>query len=237
MIQAKDVIAIQLALVKEEIDFAYHTAYQKSINRNTANTWQKNRSAFRKFTDLFAGDLAKNLVRYWAKQQNILLTDYDQIRTDNFNKPDEFDLRYKDKIIEVKSSIEKHTSVVENLIQKRRIIIYSQKEFAAIIIQVFYVFENEEGKSFFSDTELLNDANFKEKHQIFTRQDFVSSFIKHAPKAFLMGFLTKEMAQDKKNEVFKYGNKEIEGDKEREYLDFFVKDGFPLEELIDFLDN
>jgi hypothetical protein len=32
MIQAKDVIALQLALVKEEIDFAYHTAYHKSIN-------------------------------------------------------------------------------------------------------------------------------------------------------------------------------------------------------------
>ena len=237
MIQAKDVIAINLSLVKEEIDFAYNTAFQKSKNRNTANTWQKNRSAFRKFTDLFAGDLAKNLVRHWVKQQNIVLTDYDQIRTDQFTKPDEFDLRYKDKIIEVKSSIEKHTFVIENLIQKRRFIIYPQKEFAAIIIQVFYVFENEEGKNFFSDTELLTDEDFKEKHHIFTRQDFVNTFIKHAPKALLMGFVTKEMAEEKRNKLFKYGNKAIEGDKERDYIDFFIIDGFPLKELKDFLVN
>jgi hypothetical protein len=48
MKQAKDVITINLILVTEERDIAYHIAYQKSKNRNTANTWQKNRSSFRK---------------------------------------------------------------------------------------------------------------------------------------------------------------------------------------------
>jgi hypothetical protein len=59
MKQAKDVITTNLILVTEKKDFAYLTAYQKSKNRNTDNTWQKNRSSFRKCTDLFAGDLAK----------------------------------------------------------------------------------------------------------------------------------------------------------------------------------
>ena len=235
MIEAKDVIAINLSLVKEEIDFAYNTAYKKSKNRNTANTWQKNRSAFRKFTDLFAGDLAKNLVRHWAKQQSIILTDYDQVRTDLFTKPDEFDLRYQDKIIEVKSSIEKHTCVIEKLIEKRRFIIYPKKEFTDIIVQVFYVFNNDEGKKFFTDMESFSDDDFKEKHQIFTRQSFVSAFIKYAPKALLMGFVTKEMAEEKKNQLFKYGNEQISGDQERDYIDFLIKDGFPISQLPKYL--
>jgi hypothetical protein len=85
-------------------------------------------------------------VRYWDKQQNITLTDYDQIRIDNFIKPDEFALSYQHRKIEVKSSIENCTSLLEDIVQKRRFIIYPQKEFEAIIIQVFYVFENEEEK-------------------------------------------------------------------------------------------
>jgi hypothetical protein len=235
MIEVLNVKGIELASVKDEIDFAYHTAYQKSINRNTANTWQKNRSGFRKFTDLFAGDLAKNLVRNWLKQQHITVIDYDQIRTDNFNKPDEFDLKHHQIIIEVKSSIEKHSSEIENLLEKRRFIIYPQKEFADIIVQVFYVFENEEGKNFFSDMELLADDDLKEKHQIYKRQDFVNAFIKHAPKALLMGFVTKAMAQENKKAIFKYGNNQLDGDLERDYINFLLKDGYPTEQLHQFL--
>jgi hypothetical protein len=235
MITEKDIIEIALSTIPEEVQFAYNTSDAKSKKNNTANTWQSGRSEFKKFTDLFPGDLAKNIVRYEAKKNGIEFIDYDKIRTDNFMYNDKYDLSYTNKFIEVKSSIEKYSNALVTLINSRRFIVYPNREISDLIFQVFYVFENNEGKVFFADMEILSDIQYQTKYNIKSKSDFVASFIKYAPKGCIMGFITKEMAIKKKDEIFNFSNSSVQGDSNRKYIDFFIKDGLPFNTLKSYL--
>jgi len=235
MIKANDIIEIALASIPEEVDFAFQTSDAKSKKSNTANTWQSGRSEFKKFTDLFPGDLAKNIVRHAASKQGIQFIDYDKIRTDNFQYNDKFDLSIGNQFIEVKSSIEKYNNSLATLIDSRRFIVYPDREISNLIFQVFYVFENHAGKSFFTDMEKLPDLQFQSKYSITSKKSFVESFIKYSPNGCIMGFITKEMAMKRKEEIFNYSNSSVEGDSKRKYIDFFIKDGIPFLELAKYL--
>jgi hypothetical protein len=235
MITVDDIIKIVLETIPEEINFAYITSDAKSKKNNTANTWQSGRSEFKKFTDLFPGDLAKNIVRYAAKLNNIDFIDYDKIRTDNFQYSDKFDLSISNKFIEVKSSIEKYNNALTTLIDSRRFIVYPNKPISDLIFQVYYVFDNSSGKAFFSDMENLKDDEFKNKYQISSKTEFVRNFIKYSPIGCIMGFITKEMALEKQKEIFNYSNNTVDGDKERDYIDFFIKNGIPFNELKNYI--
>ncbi|KAA6340817.1 hypothetical protein EZS27_011335 [termite gut metagenome] len=235
MITEKDIIEIVLSTIPEEVDFAFVTSDIKSKKNNTANTWQSGRSEFKKFTDLFPGDLAKNIVRYAANKRGIEFLDYDRIRTDNFQYNDKFDLSISNKFIEVKSSIEKYNNAIVTLINSRRFMIYPDREISDIIFQVFYIFEDNEGKFFFIDMEKLSDIEYQVKYSINSKKTFVDNFIKYAPKGCIMGFITKEIALKKKNEIFNYSNSSVQGDKARKYIDFFIKDGIPFNDLKHYL--
>lgn len=237
-IELKDLVLIELDLsnkeILDEINFAIKTAKQKSIKNNTQNTWQKNRSSLKKFTDLFPGDLAKNLVRKQILEKfNIELIDYDKIRTDDFQNNDLFDLKYKSKEIEVKSSIEKYTNKLENLIKNRRIIVYSTRKITDIVFQVFYIFENFDGKKFFVDMEILNENEFKNTYNINSIKDFVKLFLKYSPKAYIMGFMNKkqikEIISEGKNITLQ--NSQIIGEKKRDYGDLFISRAKPFEDI------
>lgn len=93
-----------------EVEWALRTAYLKT--NNTIDTWQ-NRSQCKRFTNLFLGDLAKNLFKTFIinqrPQYENFIVEYDLIRSDEFRNRDEFDLKIvnngRECNIEVKSSI------------------------------------------------------------------------------------------------------------------------------------
>jgi hypothetical protein len=231
MITENDIIEIALAPLTDEVNFAFQTSDIKSRKNNTANTWQSGRSEFKKFTDLFPGDLAKNIVRYAASKEGIEFIDYDKIRTDNFQYNDKFDLSLKNQFIEVKSSVEKYTNSLTTLVSSRRFIVYPNREISDLIFQVFYIFESFEGKNFFTDMEKLTDIQFQEKYNINSKKSFIDNFMKYSPKGCIMGFITKEMALKKRDEIFNYSNHSVQGDSKRNYIDFFIKDGIPFSDL------
>lgn len=231
MITENDIVEIALAPLSDEVHFAFQTSDIKSKKNNTANTWQSGRSEFKKFTDLFPGDLAKNIVRYAASKEGIEFIDYDKIRTDNFLYNDKFDLSLKNQFIEVKSSVEKYTNSLTTLVSSRRFIVYPNREISDLIFQVFYIFESFEGKNFFTDMEKLTDIQFQEKYNINSKKSFIDSFMKYSPKGCIMGFITKEMALKKRDEIFNYSNQTVQGDNNRNYIDFFIKDGIPFSDL------
>jgi len=232
MVTIQDIVSIPLYNIQEEVEFAYTSAFAKSRYTNTQNTWQSNRSAFRKFTDLFPGDLAKNVVRRYLASKEIELIDYDKIRTDNFRSNDLFDLKFGNKIIEVKSSVEKYDANSSNLVSNRRIIIYANRPLSDYIIQVFYAYKDFPCKSFFTDMEKMNESQFKQKYKILNERDFVDLFINCSPNALIMGFVTKADAQGKLNEVFTYRNANDSNDNKRNYVNFFIKDSKKIADLV-----
>lgn len=235
MITKKDIIKIKILDITDEANFAFVTSIKKSKKENTANTWQSKRSSFKKFTDLFPGDLAKNIVRFILEQKGLIVQDYDKIRTDDFRFNDKFDLKFKDKEIEVKSSIEKYSNDIENLIVNRRYIVYPNRNISDLIFQVFYVFENQTGKDFFNDMEQLDEKSFISKYALTSKKVFVQKFVEFSPCAYVMGFITKSMALEKKNDVFIYSNDSIKEDNNRSYIDFFINEGLSFSVVKEYL--
>jgi hypothetical protein len=216
MIEEKDVIKIDLRGLPDEIDFAIMTAKIKSRKENTANTWQKNRSSFRKFTDLFPGDLAKNIVRIYLALNDISTQDYDKERTDDFKYPDKYDLQYQQKIFEIKSSIEKYNSDMGVIINNRNFIIYKGKELKDIIIQVFFIFSDGEGKTFLNDLEKCEEEDFKKKYNIKSEDDFIELFLKYSPYAYILGFVLSEDVDT--TEKYSVQTTQIKSDFKRDYV-------------------
>lgn len=232
MVSEKDIIKINLVEYRDELNFAFKTAKLKANKDNTQNTWQSERSSFRKFTDLFPGDLAKNVVRRFFDAKSITLIDYDKIRTDNFEQHDLFDLKHNELVIEVKSSVEKTSNFLNDIIKKRRIIIYPNKRLSEIIIQVFYLFKDDSCKSFLNDMEKLAEDLFKEKYHIHDETDFTRKFVACSPEAFIMGYVTKEVATTRMKNIFTYTNSEDKHDHHRDYIDFLIQDANPISSLV-----
>ncbi|MCF7559410.1 hypothetical protein L3X39_02085 [Sabulilitoribacter multivorans] len=235
MVTKNDIIKIKILDIANEVNFAFITSYKKSNKENTANTWQPKRSPFKKFTDLFPGDLAKNIVRFLLEQKNLIIQDYDKIRTDNFRFNDKFDLKFNNKEIEVKSSIEKYSNDIQNLIVNRRYIVYPNRNISDLIFQVFYIFENQNGKEFFNDMEQLDEKSFISKYSLSSKKVFVQKFVEFSPCAYVMGFITKSMALQKKNDVFVYSNDSIKEDNNRSYIDFFINEGLSFSVIKEYL--
>jgi hypothetical protein len=235
MIEENDVVKVDLRGLPEEIDFASMTAKIKSQKNNTANTWQKNRSSFRKFTDLFPGDLAKNIVRIYLALNDINTRDYDKERTDDFKYPDKFDLQYEEKFFEIKSSIEKYNSDMAVIINNRNFIIYRGKELKDIIIQVFFIFSDENGKTFLNDLEKCEEKDFKEKYDIQSEDDFIELFIKYSPSTYILGFVLSKDIDPTKN--YSVQTTQIKSDFKRDYVKQIIKEGRPMKELVTMLKN
>ncbi len=232
MVSRSDVVKISIADYSDEIEFAIFTADKKSKRSNTANTWQKGRGEFKKFTDLFPGDLAKNMVRAHAKNQKLELNDYDKIRTDNFRYQDRFDLMFNNKKIEVKSSLEKINNSAYTLLNKRRFMVYADREVCDLIVQVYFVYESNEGKDFFHDIEKTEEAFFRTKYNINSKEEFVKQFISHSPSALIMGFITRNMVKENKKELFNFSDRKVAGDQMRSYVNIFIKEGIPFSEFV-----
>ncbi len=130
-----------------EIEWAFQTAYFKT--KNTIDTWQQ-RSACKRFTNIFLGDLAKNLLKSFILLHRPsfikFIVEYDTVRNDNFLQPDEYDLKIiKGDIfynIEIKSSGEKYTNNISKLLNDRRIIVNVNnihQHFEDFLVQVIFV--------------------------------------------------------------------------------------------------
>lgn len=102
------------------------------------DTFVRNRSTFEKYQHSFVGDLAKLIVKHWLEENDLEVTDYDDVREDNWKssrKP--FDLQVKKRSLEIKSSIAKKPDIGwvlknENIIQPSKL---KAKE---ITVQVFF---------------------------------------------------------------------------------------------------
>lgn len=222
--------------LKEEIEFAKHTAEEKSKGNRTYDKF-KERTSFERFMNLFPGDLAKNLFRKELnKRFGINLVDYDKIREDRFEKFDLFDLKIEIESqeieIEVKSSIEKSllNSNKNKLIEYRRIIIYNERGIKDIIVQVLFVPKDEKCLKFAKDYGRINSGeepislkDFKELYSINNESDFIDFFI-NCMEACITGFITKEIAQ----EIHESMPFQPDGEEKREYLNIFIKDAFPI---------
>jgi len=225
--------------LNEEIARAKYTAKQKAIGNRTFDKF-KNRTSFERFMNLFTGDLAKNLFRKLVEDKfGINLIDYDQIRKDNFEKYDLFDLKYETENceieIEVKSSVEKYSRDKDNLIEKRRIIVYDEKGIKDIIVQVLFIPKDKQCLNFAKDYGNIDSGEnpvtleeFKKKHSINDEDDFVDKF-RNCMEACIMGFITEEYVREV-NEKMPF---QREGESPRDYLNIYIKDSFPIQCLVE----
>lgn len=178
----------------KEIDWAFKTAKIKT--ENTVNSY-KQRTSLEKFSNIFLGDLAKNLVKTFltseVKESEKYLVEYDLIRKDNFKYHDKYDLKFKDENqsfnIEVKSSGEKYSKNVDNLFNRRIIINKGNmhEKIEPIVFQVIFVPKD---LNFFKDETLekYKDFNFETAIE-FYKEEFVSQDI----KPYIVGYANEKM--------------------------------------------
>jgi hypothetical protein len=103
----------------QSIEWAFKTA--KAKIKNTVDSY-KVRNPLQRFSNIFLGDLAKNLVKEFfineIKDIKKIMKEYDLERKDNFIYPDKYDLKFENGItnfnIEIKSSGEKYSKNPEN---------------------------------------------------------------------------------------------------------------------------
>ena len=220
-------------LIKDEINWAYITAKNKF--NFTKDFWP--RGCLTRFFDFFFGDLAKNIVKVFLLSQNpnLKIIEYDQVRIDNFEKPDEYDLKIGDFEIEVKSSLEKYTDKLETMLNERRIIIGLYKPNEPIPdyrVQVFFI-----------PMKLDNYWDFMQKNKCrcmkySVHEDFI---LKKIPAMldeidiFIAGWIKKDdesrMLALKNRGILRMKNFKL-GKSHREYLNFFIKDTRKLDDLV-----
>ena len=203
---------------------AIFSATMKAKNKNTANTWQQ-RTPFQQFTDLFPGDLAKNVVAdYLNVIQSIVTVNYDKVRTDGFKYNDQYDLLLGQDKIEVKSSLEKQLQNPKAIKNNRRIIIYSELQgISAYIFQVYYLTKNS-SSTFCNDLERLKEDELKTKYSISSEADFARVF-ENEVNAYIMAYTDRAQAEIYKRErrFFTFGAPR-QGETKRQYLDLYLRD-------------
>lgn len=205
----------------------------------TKDYWE--RGCITRFFDFFFGDLAKKLVGLFLiqKDNTLDIIDYDDIRDDNFQYPDKFDLKVKNYEIEIKSSLEKYTNSEEIVYNKRRIIIglyYNKTHIPDYRVQVFFI-----------PKDVLNFWDFMQKDgckclNFSNHSNFIDSKIHTIlddVRIFLMGWIRKEDEIKKINsmqEKLKVFNNASQTS-EREYINFFLNETRGLDELVIELQN
>lgn len=211
-----------MAECQPEVQWARETAYRKT--NHTANTWQP-RTACKKFTNIFLGDLAKNIFKKFVISNNPdtenFLIEYDRIRTDDFQNNDQFDLKLicnnKECTIEVKSSGEKSINKPIEIYNKRRIIINfgnSHEHYDCICAQIMFVPED---LAFFKneDVTCTSLADFADQ--------YVQNFLKQNIKAYIVGYATESMQKEAVQKVITINNQNADAT-QRDYADFLIKD-------------
>ncbi|HEC1770836.1 hypothetical protein UPTC5105_00827 [Campylobacter lari] len=215
---------------KKELMWATKTALLKA--NNTVDSWQQ-RTIYKRFTNIFLGDLAKNILKTFLITENASLKDelieYDEIRTDNFKNKDEFDLRIhknnKYYNFEVKSSGEKYLNNHNGLLNRNIIINYGNihQHFEWAVVQIMFIPND---LSFFK-----NEDYFAESLDIFVEkylQDFISANV----LAYIVGYADMDMQEKALDERFKVENIQANS-KYREYGKLPIKNSLPIKDFLD----
>lgn len=217
-----------------EIEWALRTAYLKT--NNTIDTWQ-NRSQCKRFTNLFLGDLAKNLFKTFIinqrPQYENFIVEYDLIRSDEFRNRDEFDLKIvnngQECNIEVKSSGEKYSNNINSLLSRRIIINFGNQHqhFECVAVQVMFVPSN---LTFFQNED-FNCENFDE-----FVNSYKQAFNQQNISAYIVGFATEEMQRNAVNQLFNVSNQQANTNT-RNYADLQIENSMPMTQFLNSLDN
>lgn len=231
-----NIYEIDVNRYQDALNWAKETAYAKT--EHTVDTWQE-RGKCKRFTNLFLGDLAKNLFKLWMIKMRPMiesyLIEYDQIRTDNFYNSDEFDLKLECNqrvcSIEVKSSGEKYTKDTNALYNNRRIIINIESPHShldCVYTQILFVPSHLE---FFENKNIDCDEydNFVDRYfALFKEQNI---------KAYIVGYANKNMqAIALGRDTFCVENTKANA-KSRTYANLLVKDAKSPDEFIKVLDE
>lgn len=208
------------------VKWANETATNKVLN--TVDTWQR-RSKVQRYTDIMLGDLAKNIVKKYLLFLNpeleAKLIEYDRIRTDKFKNRDLFDLKIGNRVIEVKSSAEKYTKNLTQILNGRRIIINVgnvHEHDTDFIIQVFFVPND---LTFFKGIENINP---NQDLEIFSKK-FCDDLIKNT-KPYICGWADKDMQLKAKQELFSVENNSTDATK-RNYANVLLINSIDIEHL------
>ena len=178
----------------QSIEWAFKTA--KAKIKNTVDSY-KVRNPLQRFSNIFLGDLAKNLAKEFfineIKDIKKVMKEYDLERKDNFIYPDKYDLKFENGAtnfnIEIKSSGEKYSKNVDNLFNRRIIInknnIHEKVE--PIVFQIIFVPRD---LNFFKDETLEKYKDFDFENAIkFYKEEFISQDI----KPYIVGYANEKM--------------------------------------------
>jgi hypothetical protein len=224
-------ITVDLHTIPEIVDRSIYSARMKAQYQRTPNTWQQ-RTNFEKFSDLFSGDLAQNIVdSYLTTTFGLEIVNYDRIRTDGFAQLDRFDLMIGLAVIEVKSSIEKTLTNPNALSNRRRIVVYADAgRIRDFHFQVYYVAAN-------GDTTFCRDwegraSDFRQKYHVQTEEGLARLFCDTIRSAHIAGFADRLLAEQylREGRIYRY-----QGDRGREtqraYLDLLICNSYAPEEF------
>ena len=191
------------------------------------DTWQR-RSSFRKYADLYPGDLAALAVESYLKEKVAKIINYDVYRVKSgidpeFKYPAKWDLMICNKFyVEVKSSLEKEydSSKVDEIIRKRRIICYPKRE-VQIHVQTYYILDN---PVICLEIETSEFQSFDEADNLLRKLDTV----------YIMAWATRE-------DLLGVGVTELIGltplEVPRGYRNLYICQGRPISELCKFLED
>jgi len=207
--------------LSQEIEWARTTAYKKA--NHTADTWQ-GRSAYKRFENIFLGDLAKNIVKRYLLESfpevGPYLVEYDKSRTDDFKNRDLFDLMIKKGStsieIEVKSSGEKSISSPSALHTSRRLIVNQpgpHYHLSDICVQVMFVPGN---MSFFKNENVSSSLPIEQYSSQYAR-DFIAA----AVDGYIMGFANLEQQKKALESFFSVNNSGASANR-RSYADLIL---------------
>jgi hypothetical protein len=163
MVKVQDVITIEVTKAMEEE--ATRTATLKSTH--TKDTWLLGRNPKERFETLYMGDLAKIALKYFLRDKGKTVIDYDEVRINNFENDDKYDLYLTQRStkvrleVEIKSSLEKVGDfTLAQTLQSRNLMVYPGRE-KDINVQAYYLpstgkFQKVHLISWIEKKELLN---------------------------------------------------------------------------------
>lgn len=224
-------IHIELSAIPEIVAASTHSATMKAQRQRTADTWQGGRTDLKKFTDLFPGDLAKNIIYdHLTNGMGLQIDNYDHIRTDDWRNSDPYDLKIGDDTIEVKSSIEKRLAHVEQVRQQRRVMIYAHlQQLNDYIFQVYYIGENDPNLTFCNELERLSIEQLQRKYVFRTFDGFVEQFCAKIQRAHIMAFADRALADLYMKRPYFHYRGSGSSESSRAYLNLFIRDAYPPE--------
>ncbi|WP_373076208.1 hypothetical protein [Fusobacterium mortiferum] len=214
---------------QNEINWAKETSLKK-VN-NTIDSWQY-RTSTKRFTNIFQGDLAKNIVKKFISSNipDLSLVEYDEVRTDNFRNRDLYDLKFQNFEIEVKSSAEKQNLSLIDFYNRRRIIVNQGNCHEHDFFMTFQVFYKPKSNSI----NFFQNENYLEEDLDVFCNKYLNDFFEKVDKIIIAGAITKKMLQNKNNKLFSVSNSYANASS-RSYIDFFVKDSLSPDEAIKYI--